>query len=176
MAASVYKIRPALCLSAAPGYFFSFSLWIFRRDSQTQSHVLLSFAYMKHYGWALWVFTRQLPGLTKLISYYSARPTMAEYEIQLMTMAPSDPKIKNNANAFRLMISCVLVSDMSSAPGQNYVPIGCPKQSSWIIHTPLSLAKRYFGSTTPRYRGRLSQFARLGRITYREGKIPCWKA
>jgi hypothetical protein len=39
---------------------------------------------------------------------------MDEYEIQLMIMAPSDPKIKNNANAFRLMISCVLVSDMSS--------------------------------------------------------------
>lgn len=39
---------------------------------------------------------------------------MAEYEIQLMMMAPSDPKIKYNANTFLLMISCVLVSDMSS--------------------------------------------------------------
>jgi hypothetical protein len=48
------------------------------------------------------------------IFFYSARPTIAEYEIQLMIMAPSDPKIKNNANAFLLMISCVLVSDMSS--------------------------------------------------------------
>ncbi len=72
---------------------------------------------------------------------------MAEYEIQLMMMAPSDPKIKNNANAFLLMISCVLVSGMYSAPGQNCLLTGYPNQSSGIIHTPALLAKQYFGPT-----------------------------
>jgi hypothetical protein len=43
-----------------------------------------------------------------------------------MTMAPSDPKIKNNAKAFLLMISCVLISGMSSAPGQDCLLTGYP--------------------------------------------------
>lgn len=72
------------------------------------------------------------------IFFYSARPTIAEYEIQLMIMAPNDPKTKKSANAFLLMISCVLVSDMSSAPGQNCLLTGYPNRRG--LYTLLHLS------------------------------------
>jgi hypothetical protein len=88
-----------------------------------------------------------------------------------MIMAPSDPKIKNNANAFLLMISCVLVSDMSSLQVRIVFLTGYPNRSSWIIHSPALLKKRYFGSTyLSRPNRRLSQFPSFARITFRQGE------
>ena len=56
-------------------------------------------------------FRRERPGAPDFeragpwLPSYKARPIMAEYEIQLITIAPSEPKIRNKASAFRLTCS-----------------------------------------------------------------------